>query len=399
VKPHYSIAVVGAGSAGPAAALLLERQGHQVQIFERAPFNEPIGAGFMLQPSGISILKYLDLWDELEKHIAKIANLYCQTTSEKVLMNLRYEELEHEWFGAGTHRSTLLNVLLDACSDAGIYVHWDREITATKTVGNQRVLVNGSEELGAFDLVIFCDGARSTLRDQLGIPVYQSTYPWGALWCMKPITDEFDSTTLWQAVQNTNILTGFLPTGTKHNLLSLFWSIRMNKVHKWQETPLDEWKADVLNSAPQAGPYLDQITSHDDLAVASYQDVVMPHWHAQNAIVIGDAAHALSPQLGQGVNLALMDAATLSDCIETHSTLDDALAKYSELRKRHLGFYQYATRMLTPFFQSDYITLGMLRDLTFPIVTKVPWVRKQMTASMCGVKDGIFSRLKLDCFR
>jgi hypothetical protein len=55
------IAVVGSGTAGPAAAILLARQGHQVTLMERAPRRLPVGAGFLLQPTGWSVLRELGL--------------------------------------------------------------------------------------------------------------------------------------------------------------------------------------------------------------------------------------------------------------------------------------------------------------------------------------------------
>ncbi len=55
------VAIVGCGSAGPAAATLLARQGHEVRLFERASECRPVGAGFLLQPSGLAVLEELGM--------------------------------------------------------------------------------------------------------------------------------------------------------------------------------------------------------------------------------------------------------------------------------------------------------------------------------------------------
>ena len=55
MKPLH-IAIVGYGTAGQAAALLLARDGHRVEVFERAPEPGPVGAGFLLQPTGLQVL-------------------------------------------------------------------------------------------------------------------------------------------------------------------------------------------------------------------------------------------------------------------------------------------------------------------------------------------------------
>ncbi len=64
-KPPLSIAVIGCGSAGPAAALFFARVGHRVQIFERAPRLLNVGAGFLLQPTGMAVLAELGLPDDV----------------------------------------------------------------------------------------------------------------------------------------------------------------------------------------------------------------------------------------------------------------------------------------------------------------------------------------------
>jgi 2-polyprenyl-6-methoxyphenol hydroxylase-like FAD-dependent oxidoreductase len=115
-------------------------------------------------------------------------------------------------------------------------------------------------------------------------------------------------------------------------------------------------------------------------------------------VFIGDAAHAMSPQLGQGCNLGLYDAMVLSDVIRDLGGASEpkrvqrALALYDARRKAHLRFYQFATRWLTPFFQSDHHWLGSLRDSVMSVMCKLPLVEEAMLMSMAGVKRGILRR-------
>jgi 2-polyprenyl-6-methoxyphenol hydroxylase-like FAD-dependent oxidoreductase len=389
------IAIVGSGTAGPAAAIYLARAGHAVTLFERAPQKLPVGAGFMLQPTGMAVLHELGLADALLPHIAKISHLYCRTQSGRVLLHLPYSELGSDLFGAGTHRATLLDLLLDAAHHAGVEILWNTHIARLTRDATQRPSLHDANgtTYAPFDLLLICDGAHSTLRDQSDVPARVSRYPWGALWFIGQRTLEFDPQVLWQCVGNTRELTGFLPTGTSEDLLSLFWSIRLDHIERWRHTPLEEWKRYILALAPQAESFLAQIDSHAQVATAAYHDVRMHHWHGDRVAILGDAAHALSPQLGQGVNLALMDAATLAQALATHP-LPTALEQYSRTRRKHLRFYQFATRWTTPFFQSDLLPLGWIRDLVFPIIQSIPPLRRQMTATMAGGKTGPFSSLK-----
>lgn len=390
------IAIVGSGTAGPAVATFLARDGHDVQLFERAPQKLPVGAGFLLQPTGFSVLNELGIGDDLMPDIARISKLYCRTRTGRVLLDLPYAELSEGLFGAGTHRATLLDLLLNAAARAGANIVWDTSIERLTRDSSQRPTLhdNHSETHGPFDLLLICDGANSTLRKQSGVPARVSRYPWGALWFIGQRAPEFDPQVLWQSVGSTRELTGFLPTGTADDLLSLFWSIRLDRIEHWRTSPLDDWKRKILSLAPQAEAFLTQIESHQQIATAAYHDVRMRQWHGDRVAILGDAAHALSPQLGQGVNLALMDASTLAASIAQHP-LPQALARYSEKRRAHLRFYQFATRWTTPFFQSDILPLGWMRDIAFPIIQHIPPLRRQMTATMAGGKTGPFTSLNV----
>ena len=130
---------------------------------------------------------------------------------------------------------------------------------------------------------------------------------------------------------------------------------------------------------------------------ARYRDVQMAHWCDRGVVFIGDAAHATSPQLGQGANLALVDALVLADCVRAAPSIDAALAAYTRVRAPHLHlrYYQRMTRWLTPFFQSSSRLGGWLRDWTFPIANALPPLRELMIATMAGVGQGFVRRLAL----
>ncbi len=385
------VGIAGSGTAGPAVAAFLAKAGHEVTLFERAPQKQAVGAGLLMQPTGMAVLERLGILTSLLSQTAKIDHLFCRTTSGTTLLDLPYNELKNGLFGAGTYRPVLLDLLLECAQNAGTKVQWDSEIT---TLDQKNLIDTHGNKHGPFDLILICDGAKSALRAQTGIPAQVNHYPWGALWFIGKRTPEFAPHTLWQAVEGTNWLNGYLPTGTAQDFLSLFWSIRMREVEEWRSRPLQSWKDHVCRITPQAEPFLQQVESIHQLQTAAYYDVRMKQWHHKNIAILGDAAHALSPQLGQGANLALMDAATLADCLHEYP-LEQALRQYSKRRQKHLRFYQFATRWTTPFFQSDSKLLGLARDFGFPVAMTLPWMRRQMIATMAGVKTGPFCSIPL----
>ena len=387
-QPPLRIAIIGCGTAGPAAAVLLSRLGHDVVLFERASECKAVGAGFLLQPSGMQVLAELGILDEVLSHAAKVDRLHVLDSCGERLLDLRYSELGQGNFGAGLHRPVLLHHLIKSMRTAGVDVRWDWEITAASRLENRWSLRSATgNECSGFDLLVVADGARSTLRDLVGTGGVNRGYPWGAHWFIGKNDGVFPENELYQVVRGTRQLAGFLATGRDLDggdpMVSLFWSIRIADDAALRSRPIDEWKRQILELCPKSATLLEQITGWDQVLTARYGDVRMRRWHGDGVIVLGDAAHAMSPQLGQGVNLALADASCLADCLARHP-LQEALAHYQRRRRFTLRYYQLATRWLTPWFQSDHEWLSPIRRIAFGVSQKIPWARRLMTRSMAG---------------
>jgi len=392
-----NVAVVGGGTTGPAAALLLKRKGHSVTVFERVAKISPVGAGVLVQPTGLEVLRRLNLLSPIQAHRAPVSRLHSENHRGKVFLHLNYSELAPGLQGWGLHRAVLCKYLFDAMEEEKIPVNLGTSMSQIDWKGNQSDLIDSDENRhGPFDLVILSDGSRSTLRDQTPLVRRSPRYPWGALWFIGKNSEGHFSDTLFQVVKGTRKMVGFLPTGLdlhgRDPLVSLFWSIKESEREACLRRGLGAWKKEVLELVPQSSFLLDQIQSFDQLTFAAYYDVVMKDWHYRNIVILGDSAHAMSPQLGQGVNLGFFDAMVLSDCIEAAPTLPEAFREYSRKRRRHLGFYQFATRWATPFFQSSTPGLGLLRDYGFALLNAVPVLRRQMIRSMAGLKRGFLRR-------
>ena len=107
------VAVVGYGTGGQGVALMLARDGHRVEVFERAPAPGPVGAGFLLQPVGLAVLWELGLLEAALAHGAPVARLHGETVAGRAVMDMRYAELEPRLYGLGLQRGALFE-LLDA---------------------------------------------------------------------------------------------------------------------------------------------------------------------------------------------------------------------------------------------------------------------------------------------
>ena len=390
------IGVVGCGTGGASAAILLHRAGHDVTIYERVAKPAAVGAGILLQPTGQRALLRLGLLDAIVKAGAPVRRLHGVRPDGRDVMDLGYGELGADVCAYGLHRGTLFVTLLDAARAAGVVIETGTDVTALDPEAG--TLRTAQRELGPFDLVVVADGARSVLREQVCTPTRDRAYPWGALWFVGRSWDRAESTALYQVFDGTQRLFGLLPTGRApdaNDVVSLFWGVRNDAIDALRARGLDAWKSEVRRLTRKADPLLDQITDVEQLIAASYRDTVVSKPWRGKAVLVGDAAHAMSPQLGQGVNLALCDAVALADAVTVTPDLDVGLSGYAHARRHHIRFYTLASRWLTPLFQSDLPLLGLARDLGVPLFNAIAWPRRQALLSMAGFKDGALSSLPL----
>jgi 2-polyprenyl-6-methoxyphenol hydroxylase-like FAD-dependent oxidoreductase len=394
VDARLAIGVVGAGTAGAAAATLLARAGHTVDILECVATPRAIGAGITLQPTGQAALARLGVLDLVEARGARIDRLVCVRRGGKYLVDLPYADIDPRLYGLGIHRGVLFEVLFAAAAAAGARITCGVRV-ASRSPDRRFLVDTQGNRHGPYDLVICADGSICELHAEAS-RCTSSPYPYGALWVVVADPGFAAQKTLHQTVDGPQHLLGFLPTGMGPNsetpVVSLFWSLRVDQHAAWRAAGLSAWRDQVLRLDARAEPILDTLDDLEPVLFSKYRDVRMYPWHGDRIVFVGDAAHAMSPQLGQGANLALVDAITLADCIEREPDVARALAAYTAARRRHLAFYQFATRALTPLFQSDSRVFGWLRDRLFPTSRWLGVLRRRMVRSMVGIERGFIRR-------
>ena len=396
MKPLH-IAIVGYGTAGQAAALLLARDGHRVEVFERAPEPGPVGAGFLLQPTGLQVLWELGLLPDVLAHGRRVNRLYGETPCGRAVMDMRYSGLDARLFGLGMQRGALFTLLADAWAGQGV-LHPGHAIDAISD-DTRRIRDPHGRWHGPFDLVVAADGSASRLRGATGAVKREAMYPWGALWRLVPQGDWAWGDELRQRYVAARKMIGLLPVGTRPGddtpRLSFFWSLPVADFDGWRARGLPAWRDEIARLWPEADARLADTVDPDQLARASYRDVTLRHWHRDLLVVLGDAAHGMRPQQGQGVNMALMDAMALRDALRLQADVASALQAYQRQRQAHVGVYQFWSRWLTPIFQSDLDWVAHARDVAFLPAGRLPGGRGHMLRVLSGTQHGFLGTLAL----
>ncbi len=382
------IAIVGYGTGGQASALMLSADGHEVEVFERAPALGPVGAGFLLQPVGLSVLWELGLLDAVLAHGAIVNRLYGETAAGRPVMDMRYRELDMRLFGLGLQRGALFG-LLDAAWQHGRCIHVGRRIVAIDAEAGTLTEGDGTRH-GGYDVMVIADGAASQLRGQVVPARLDRPYEWGAQWCLVEQCDWPWRDELQQRYVGARRMAGMLPVGTRPGdpvpRLSFFWSLPTTVLDG--DPAARQWGDELAALWPQAALRLQGIDIPGGLIGARYRDAVHRPWSRGRAVLLGDAAHAMSPQLGQGVNMALLDARALRDALRLHGDIGASLSRYERERRAHVGVYHFWSRWLTPLFQSDHDRLAAMRDRVFHPMSRLPGGRRQMLRVLTGTRRG-----------
>lgn len=381
---RLEIAIAGAGIGGLALGALLGREGHRVRIFDQFEKPEPIGSGLMLQQTGLAVLQKLGLRTEIDTLGTRIERLWGLTTpSLRPVLDVRYTKWREDVYGLGVQRGLVFEVLYKAAQEAGVELSLGSPVADMEPDAPALVLETG-ERITGLDLAVYAHGARSSLTPSArGVDL-----PYGALWATLPWPENgpFDATALEQRYFKASQMTGVMPSGRlaadAPETLTYFWSIRGDQEAAWRDRPLEDWKADAIDLWPETELLMPDFKHHEDLTFARYRHHTSRQPIAGRGFArIGDAWHAASPQLGQGANMALLDAWALAQAIETTSDISEALPAYLSLRRGHVRLYQIMTWLFTPVYQGDSRILPWLRDWLAAPLSKI-WPAPPLLAAM-----------------
>ncbi len=350
--------MAGCGVAGLACAILLRARGARVVIYDKLASPAPIGSGLILQPVGMRVLDAMGLGARVRGLGATIERLYGLSDA-RVVLDVRYDALGADAArGISVHRGALFEVLYEAALAAGVAIESERDVISTR--GGRLRFANGSQS-PRFDLVIDALGARSPLSSP---PEQNLAY--GALWASLDWVDGFDEAALEQRYQAARKMAGVLPIGRLPNgdrrMAAFFWSLRHDQSEAWRRSSLTAWKDEVRVLWPATEPLLAQIDRHEDLVFAAYAHRTRKSPLSCDCVHVGDSWHCTSPQLGQGANMALLDAYALTLALERQGDLNVALAEYARMRLWHTRLYQAASWLFTPAYQSDSAAVAWVRD-------------------------------------
>ncbi len=345
----------------------------------------------MMQPTGMAVLDWLGLGDGLRALGSPIDRLFGREVhSGRIVLDVRYAALKESVRGLAVHRAALFGVLWNKVEQAGIRLETGRKITGIdRSSGRVKLITDQGEKLGPFDLVLDALGSRSPLMGEAAAPVRRRQLAYGALWTTLPWQPgRFLDFALEQRYERASVMVGVLPVGRRFAgdapQTTFFWSLKTQDYDAWRSGGLGTWKAKVERYWPETAGLLGGISDPEQMILAGYGHHTLPLPYGERIAFIGDSAHATSPQLGQGANMALMDVKALANAMEKSSTIEAALQAYAKARRFHVRLYQTMSAMFTPFYQSDSALLPVFRDWLVAPMTRIPGAPRLLASIVSG---------------
>lgn len=320
------VAIIGAGIAGLTAAIALKKANISFVIYEATSKLKPVGAGIAIASNAMQVYRYLGVSDQLKDKGVRISTVRLTDIALNVLneTNLSYFEQKYQLANIAIHRSELHRVLVDNVGEEAIELNKRlQSISQCEDSTYKLCFADGSTVYHAY--VLGTDGLRSQVRHQLF-----GTYPlrdakqicWrGVLPFELPPNYEHIAVEGWGAGKRL----GFVQLEDRQ----VYWYFLVDE-ELYKKTPnladhlteCPSWVQQMIRQTPEEWIHLDKI----------YDLKPFNTWYKDRVCLIGDAAHATTPNLGQGACQAIEDVYVISKLLERYS-LEEALQKFPAIRR------------------------------------------------------------------
>lgn len=322
--------VVGGGIGGLSAAIALDQMGVEVTVYEQAAEPGEVGAGLTLWPNAIKALRKLGLGKQVIKSGGKIFRGEICTPGGKVLSGMESGELEFR-FGApviAIHRADLHQILFSALPPGSIRMGMACSGFQQDDEGVTVHFANGSSARA--DLLIGADGIHSQVRRHL-FPEVGLRYSGYIAWRGVVAAGEENLRGISREYWGRGKRFGIVPLGNRR----IYWYATANLPPGQTPSPAQRKETLLRRFARWHSPVKTVIAATPAEAIL-YNDIYdfppLQQWRRGRVVLLGDAAHATTPNLGQGACMALESSLALARCLADGKDLRNSLRQYEAER-------------------------------------------------------------------
>jgi FAD-dependent urate hydroxylase len=356
--------VIGAGIGGLCAAIALRDAALDVSIYERVSQIREVGAGLSLWPNAIKAFDKLGLGTALRGISIPQIDGGIHDWRGGLITGSSTHFLETH-FGASiimAHRAELLAMLMDAAKDIPTHTNMHFKSYEQDTSGVTANFENG--ERARADILIGADGIKSLLRKQMFTADTSPRYSGYTAWRAVTHFDYPSDSTYWGEVWGCGLRFGLAPMSNQR----VYWFAVQNAPEN-TPPPAQGHKAHLLDLFGQLHhPIPELLASTDESVILNnpiYDIAPLDHWVDGRVALLGDAAHAMTPNLGQGACQAIEDAVALKTAFESTSDIKAAFTLYQTKRLKRANGIVTQSRRIGQVGQIQNPIACWLRDFAF----------------------------------
>jgi 2-polyprenyl-6-methoxyphenol hydroxylase-like FAD-dependent oxidoreductase len=377
-KNNREIAVVGAGPAGLVAALAAHKLGFPVKVFEQAADFAQVGGGVMIHSNGQRVLAALGQLESFRPQMVAVTRGVIESERDKILADVDFTEIDvpHNRV-AVVWRYQLQEHLLKAAQTAEIEVNFNCRLENLETNADETVLSFANGKQMTANIIVAADGVNSRTREACGIQFEK--IPIGEGW-VRGASEVHPSNHLFREIWGDDGRRfGIAPLSDDKTYfyarvpLGEWENIRENRLEEWIES-WNNFGADVIQI----------LRGVRDWTKINYSELFEIHardWAKPPVFLVGDAAHAMTPNVGQGANSAMVDALILMHMLKRAEANNQSLTsvgrEYTNLRKPFVEKIQTTARQSGALAASTSPVAHAGRDLLFAASRNIGFLRRR----------------------
>jgi len=326
------ITIIGAGIGGLTTAIALQKEGFEVEIFEQAAEIKEIGAGILLANNALQVLDKIGVGANLMKRGHRVSKLHIAKT-DLTPMNTTNLLAYEEKYGVNNitiHRGDLLNILFNNIRKADLNLNKKLQKMDLLEDGVRLFFEDGTQT--ETEIVVLADGmwsvGRKTLFGEIGFrKPNQVCWRGVAKYQLhKEMLNEFKE--LWGDGRRF----GF----SQINETDVYWTAKSKFDDQYEKASTNMLLKHYKSFNPIVGTLI-QHTDESQIHTAELMDLKpLKKWYKGNVCLLGDAAHAMTPNMGQGASQSIEDAFILAKCLKKYPLLK-AFENYESIRKKKVN--------------------------------------------------------------
>ncbi|MGG5507993.1 MULTISPECIES: FAD-dependent monooxygenase [unclassified Myroides] len=366
------VAIIGAGIGGLTLALALKKAKIPFIVYEATPEIKPVGAGIAIANNAMQVYRHLGIVDQLHKRGTRISTVLLTDMALQILdqTSLRFFEEKYQLANIAIHRSALHQVLLEAVGQE--HIKLNKRLQGGNKENGSYTLCFTDQTTAVHEFVIGVDGLRSQVRH-----LFFGTHPLrdAKQVCWRGVLP------FQLAAQYKNVAIESWGKGKRFGFVELenqqvYWYFLVDEDFYQPNTTVEAyleacplWVQEMIRQTPKEVIHCDKI----------YDVTPFSLWYKDKVCLLGDAAHATTPNLGQGACQAIEDVYVISKLLEIYP-LEEALQRYPAIRQAKAHAIVRDSWRLGQVAQWRHPILVYFRNLSFRLLPAV--MKKQQIKKM-----------------